>query len=130
MKGSEVMKLNEKLRFLRLKNKLTLKELGTISGVSLNSVYRWEHCHSIPRKRSLKKIADYYDVPLEWLRYDNVGKSYFDENGNCINPVLNTLAYENDMEQKLLKALIKLSDIDKHKVLTFIENMGAEKSDA
>ena len=54
------MTLGEKLRNLRLKGKKTLHEQSAMLGVSMNSVYRWEHDLAVPRKPMMKALAEHY----------------------------------------------------------------------
>jgi transcriptional regulator with XRE-family HTH domain len=61
------MSIGEKLKNLRLNVKKTLKEQSELFNVSINSVYRWEHDLTVPRKSVLRKISEFYDVPLEWF---------------------------------------------------------------
>ena len=104
------MSLGEKLRNLRLKTKKTLHEQSKILGVSMNSVYRWEHDLAVPRKSMLKKMADLYSVPLEWLLSESAAASLV-----------------SDIEQKLLGMFRKLSDNSRFKVLGYIEHMCVEE---
>ena len=104
------MSLGEKLRNLRLKGKLTLQEQSAILGVSMNSVYRWEHDLATPRKTMLKTMADHYSVPLDWLLSESAAASLV-----------------SDIEQKLLCMFRKLSDNSRFKVLGYVERMCVEE---
>ena len=104
------MSLGEKLRSLRLKTKKTLYEQSLILGVSMNSVYRWEHNLAIPRKAMLRTMADYYAVPLDWLLSESASASLVSDN-----------------EQKLLGMFRKLSDNNRYKVLGYMEHMCVEE---
>jgi len=104
------MSLGEKLRNLRLKEKKTLQEQSAILGVSMNSVYRWEHDLAVPRKSMLKTMADHYSVPLDWLLSESAAASLV-----------------SDIEQKLLCMFRKLSENSKFKVLGYVERMCVEE---
>jgi len=104
------MTLGEKLRNLRLKEKKTLQEQSAILGVSMNSVYRWEHDLAVPRKSMLKTMADHYSVPLDWLLSESAAASLV-----------------SDIEQKLLCMFRKLSDNSRYKVLGYVERMCVEE---
>ena len=103
------MSLGEKLRNLRQKGKKTLMEQSGILGVSMNSVYRWEHDLAVPRKSMLKMMADYYSVPLDWLLSENASASLV-----------------SDTEQNLLCMFRKLTDNSRYKVLGYVERMCVE----
>ena len=117
------MSVGERLRSLRLNMKKTLQEESEILNVSLNSVYRWEHNLTVPRKNVLRRIDAYYDVPFEWLLHGSAGEEY---SGKCDGCILNP---ERNTEQKILKMLRKLSDNNKYKILGYIERMCVEGED-
>ena len=104
------MSLGEKLRSLRQKSKKTLQEQSAILGVSMNSVYRWEHDLAVPRKPVLKLLADHYNVPLDWLLSESAAASLVSE-----------------LEQKLLSMFRKLPENNKYKVLGYVERMCVEE---
>ena len=104
------MSLGEKLRSLRVKEKKTLQEQSSVLGVSMNSVYRWEHDLAVPRKSMLKTLAEYYSVPLDWLLSESAAASLV-----------------SDIEQKLLGMFRKLSESSKFKVLGYVERMCVEE---
>ena len=103
------MTLGEKLRSLRLKEKNTLHEQSVIFGVSMNSVYRWEHDLAVPRKHMLKTMADHYAVSLEWMLSEGTAASLV-----------------SDVEQKLLGMFRKISENSRYKVLGYVERMCVE----
>ena len=104
------MSLGEKLRSLRQKSKKTLHDQSALLGVSMNSVYRWEHDLAVPRKPMLKKLADHYSVPLDWLLSEGSAASLV-----------------SDVEQKLLCMFRKLSDVNRYIVLGYVERMCLEE---
>jgi len=103
------MSLGEKLKHLRVKKRKTLNEHGKILKVSMNTVHRWENDLTVPRKQALKAMADYHDVPVDWLLSDCASSSLVSE-----------------IEQKLLDMFRQLPDNNRHKVLGFVERMYAE----
>jgi len=103
------MSLGDKLRSLRVKNRKTLLEQGRLLGVSLNSVYRWEHDLSVPRKPTLRIIATCYNVPLDWLLSEESSASLVSES-----------------ELGLLDMYRQLPDQSRFKVLGYLERMALE----
>jgi len=103
------MSLGHKLRGLRLKTRKTLFEQSRLLGVSMNSIYRWEHNLTVPRKPTLQKMADFYSVPLDWLLSDNAAASLVSED-----------------ELDLLGMFRKLPSINKYRVLGYVERMCIE----
>ena len=113
------MNIGEKLKDLRLKNKKTLREQSIILGVSLNSVYRWEHSLAVPRKSILRKIADIYNVPLEWFLQENAEENKDEYESGAIPP-------ENNIERQLLRMFRKLSENNQYKILGYVERVCVE----
>ena len=116
------MGVGEKLKSLRLKGRRTLKEQSQILGVSLNSVYRWEHDLAAPRKSMLRKIANLYEVPVEWLLQDGGGGEYIRHAGDV-------LYFDQNIEQQLLRFFRKLIDNEQYKVLGYVERIYIESVD-
>jgi len=99
--------------------KKTLHEQSEILGVSVNTIYRWEHDLATPRKHTLKKVASFYEVPLEWLLRE-------DATENDSEFVSISQGPENDIEQDLLKMFRALSFSNKYKILGYIERVCVE----
>jgi transcriptional regulator with XRE-family HTH domain len=104
------MSLGEKLRNLRIRTNKTLTEQSKILKVSINSVYRWEHDMAMPRKPTLRRMADYYGVPLDWLMMEGTSASIV-----------------SDTEQNLLGMFRKLPDNNRYKILGYVERMYVEE---
>ena len=111
------MTIGEKLRDLRQNMKKTLKEQSATFGVTINSIYRWEHNQAIPRTSVLKKMADYYGVPLEWLVHEDAEETRFDST---------VVQYDDTNEKKLLQMYKKLSTVNKYKILGYVERIYIE----
>lgn len=64
----------KRIRELRLKNNLTLEELGKLIGKPKQTINNWEMFVSTPPLETLWKLADYFDVSLDYLvgRNDNL----------------------------------------------------------
>jgi transcriptional regulator with XRE-family HTH domain len=122
LKGEGKMGVGEKLKQLRIKGRKTLKEQSQILGVSLNSVYRWEHDLAAPRKSMLRKIAYLYEVPLEWLLQESEGEEYIRHAGDVIY-------FDQSIEQQLLRFFRRLSDNEQYKVLGYVERIYVESID-
>ena len=119
------MTIGEKLRILRIKTKRTLKEQSEIFDVSLNSVYRWEHDLTAPKKSTLRRIAEHYDVPLEWLLQEDADESALVAVKSSPYPEGNL----DHLENQLLKMFKKLSENKKYKILGYLERVYVEDMD-
>ena len=104
------MSLGEKLRNLRMKTRKTLREQSKLLRVSMNSIYRWEHDLTVPRKPMLILMADYYGVPLEWLMLEGA-----------------SAALVSEAEQSLLGMFRKLPNTNRYKILGYVERMYVEE---
>ncbi len=66
------MKLSEKLRKLRKEKNLTQPEMADIIGINLRTYKSYELDQSKPRYKSIyKKIADFYDIDINYLLIDD-----------------------------------------------------------
>ena len=113
------MKIGEKLKRLRQNSRKTMKETGAVFGVAINTIYRWEHNICVPYKKVAKKIAEYYEVPYEWLMYNATERLTICDDCN--------LNEDGSIEYKILELLKKLSKEKKNKVLEYMERMCAEE---
>ena len=65
-----------RLRELRLKEKLTLQQVAKVLGVSQFSIIRWEKGETSPNAEKLKKLADLLHVtPNDLLGVETEGGS-------------------------------------------------------
>ena len=101
-----IMTLGEKLRTLRLKDRKTLFEQSLLFGVSMNSVYRWECDLATPRKATIKAMADYYDVTVDWITSESTSATLV-----------------SNVEVRLLNMYRKLSNHSRYKVLGYVERI-------
>ena len=61
------MKFGYILRNLRAEKNITGEQLGKILGVPKATVANWETGRNYPNQAVLEKIADYFDVSLDYL---------------------------------------------------------------
>ena len=59
--------LGERLRQLREENKLSQKELAKYLGVTGRTISYYEYGKRFPSPETLNRIADYFNVSLDWL---------------------------------------------------------------
>lgn len=60
-------KFHEKLKMLRKKKGLTQQKLAEILGIKQNSYSDWETGKNEPSLENLVKLADLFEVSLDWL---------------------------------------------------------------
>ena len=112
------------MRSLRVNSKRTLEEQSILLGVSLNSVYRWEHELASPKKQLLEKVSEIYGVPFNWLVSKNEAESTCEHESHG-----GAASQDNGIDAQLLKMFNKLHDRDKYKVLGYIERICVEGMD-
>jgi len=60
-------KFSEKLKELREEKGLTMLALSKSLGVGCNTIGRWERCERDITSDNLIKVADFFDVSLDYL---------------------------------------------------------------
>jgi len=110
-----------RLQSLRKTTNRTLKEESEVFDVSLNSVYRWEHDMTLPRRTMIRRIAEYYGVSYEWLLNGQSG------------PAVERMSVQPDddeaksgTEKQLMRMFKNLSYNSRFKVLGYVERICVE----
>lgn len=57
----------EKIRFIRISKKMTQEEFSELLSCSQQTINVWEQAKSIPSAPMLVKIADTFNVTIDWL---------------------------------------------------------------
>ncbi|WKG34822.1 helix-turn-helix domain-containing protein [Lactococcus lactis] len=94
----------EQLKTLRKKNSLTQKELAEKVGVKQNSYANWENGNREPNIEMLVRIADYFDVSLDYLLGGKM-KNITEEFSLC----LKKLRMKIKLSQKQIAEELKIS---------------------
>lgn len=102
-----------RLRELRKKAGLTMKEVGVAVGSAESTMSLYETGKRQPDFCTMKRIADYFGVTVDYLM------------GSEVDEILEKRSSE---EQTLLRGYRNLSEIDKKEVLEYIEFKGRKKS--
>ena len=101
-------------------------------GISRSVPIKWENSNSIPRASTIKKIADYFGVTVEYLKSedDNVTVHTVNDNhgviGNANAPVTIINGSEHkltEQEIELLNTFDALSVVDKAKVIIYASEL-------
>lgn len=123
------MTLANRLRDLRLNRRKTMRDLSEAFGVSVNTIYRWEHNISDPRKINLTAIASFYGVEMDWLLSGQDGGSANKNDSHSPNVREADLDSGNQLEEQLLVMYRTLSASSRHKIIGYVERMCLEKID-
>jgi transcriptional regulator with XRE-family HTH domain len=59
--------IGERLKELRKEKEMTLDELGAILNIPKSSLSRYENNESDPSIETVKRIAQYFNVSIDWL---------------------------------------------------------------
>lgn len=76
--------IGERLKNLRLSQKMTMEEMGEALGSSKMAVSRWERGERNPKDSALQAYANFFNVPIDWIRYGDYEiflKNVIDEEG-------------------------------------------------
>lgn len=85
--------LRRKLKDLRNKNQLTLEELASAIGMSYMSLSRFETGKRVPSDKTLKKIANFYDIPISYF----LEQDYFTNDAYGINIIRLNNIYDDSI---------------------------------
>src|SRR5690625_2146773 len=65
-------KVGKRIKMLRQKNNLTLKGLEKELSIPFSTINSWERGVSVPRKKTLIKISNFFNVDENWLMYGSI----------------------------------------------------------
>lgn len=101
------MKINEKIKQLRLKNKMSQKELSQKLGISLSMLQKYEYGDYKIKNEIVIKICDIFNISIDDLLKNIEGNKEIDEVEKYYK-ILFSNTYEAD--KKLTNTLIDLDD--------------------
>ena len=96
---------------LRKENNLSQLEIANLTGFAKNTVCAWEKGRAQPNFETLMKLADYFNVSIDYL----LGR----ENDYGVIEIKNNSLSEN--ENQLVNLFRKLNERDQNKVLGYIQ---------
>lgn len=97
-----------KLKELRNEKKISQQELANQLNFNIMTYNNWEKEKREPNIQTLIKLADYYNVTIDYL----VGRNY-----------TNDIGYLTDNQKTLLKDFNQLKEINQFKILAEIKGM-------
>lgn len=96
--------IKNRIKEIREKHNLSQLELGKIVGCSKNKILRYENCYSDTPTDVLIKIADYFNVSLDYL---------------CDRQFSNNLGYVQEERRDFIRQIVDLSDKNFEKVVAY-----------
>ena len=115
---------------LMKEKRLTQYKVAKATGLSQSTLSSWKTGQYVPKADKLQILADYFDVPVEYLMTGVYpGTEQFDMKPVEIEMV-NALRAKEDQEERLVeyfKKFMKLSDADSAFIEKIIDNCGGGK---
>ena len=101
-----------RIKELREEKQISQKKLAEIIGTSQRNIGRWENEENEPSYLQLVKLADFFDVTVDYL----IGRS--DDFSNNVAPIQSNVT---EKESRLLKAFSTLSALEQDKLIADAE---------
>jgi transcriptional regulator with XRE-family HTH domain len=99
----------KRLREIRKRNNVTLEQIASVIGMSRQAVIKYESCERFPDEDTLVKLADFFNVSLDYLLGRNV--SYAENIAVTISTELNKRGLLNDIDiDNKLDSIINLTE--------------------
>lgn len=98
-----------RIKELRLKNKLSQAELGRRTKISNQSISAYESGYREPNSNNWQALADYFNVSIPYIKGEIFYNDLSDKEKKVFNRIYNNLANENlniYSEIKIISALL------------------------
>lgn len=102
-----------RLKEIRLQEKKDVKEVASFLGISEQAYYKYENLKSQPSIENLKKLADYFNISIDYL----VGRNFNNEFG-----------YITEKDKDALRLFLGLTEQNKLKASAFIAGLLATQN--
>ncbi len=112
------------LKELRMKKKMTQKDVSDKSLVSYSAYQKYESGERELGANSLKKLADFYGVSTDYL----LGRPDSEPPKNPINAFAESVNLKK-LEELLITEYLKLSDKQRESVISFMQNIIQKEQD-
>ncbi|MFN3403031.1 MAG: helix-turn-helix domain-containing protein [Cytophagaceae bacterium] len=96
------------LKELRLEEKLTQEDMSNLLQIDRSNIANYERGKRLPSIESLIKIADYFNVSLDYLIRGKDHKTSLDSSDSAVNESLRELMAENT---SLMDNQLKMNDL-------------------
>lgn len=104
------MEFKERLKELRTKKSIKQKDLGQVLNYNYTTISNYESGRNEPSISDIKKLAEFFDVSIDYLLCINDYKrNYNDNNDHELLMKFQTIYYSSDtITKKLLNDIIQL----------------------
>lgn len=110
------MDVVDRLNLLQEQSGMNKKELTKVIGIGHNAFTAWNKGETKPGLKPLIKIAQYFNVSLDWLVFGDNAPD------NDLKNVIK-IDFDNSMEEKLIKKFRELPNYCKINLLSYLEGM-------
>lgn len=94
----------ENLKELRIRNKLSQEQLGTIVGKGKNAIYYWENGTREPKLEDIYTLSNYFSIPADVLLFSDIRLPY----SPTVNQrILDDLANLDPEQQQIITNMIQ-----------------------
>ncbi len=113
-----------RLKNLRSEKRITGEELGKILNVTKVAVSNWESDRRFPDQNTLKNIADYFDVSVDYLLCRSDARNTINDKVNTSNTTFDIIENSdaNKKVKELMKKIYSLNDDDRNAIEKIIDN--------
>ncbi|MBQ4541735.1 MAG: helix-turn-helix transcriptional regulator [Clostridia bacterium] len=94
----------ENLKKLRIYEKKSTEDIASLLGISVQAYYRYENGQNEPNVENLCKLADLYNVSVDYL----IGRA-----------IKNDIGYLSDQERAMIETFKKLNEVNQIKVASY-----------
>lgn len=116
------------LKMLRLEKGYSAYEVIKKLNIASPTYYKWENGKRLINVLDFKKIAEFYNVPMEafWLDYKTLKSKSFEDIELIIKDKKSILVEEGTAEYEIITAFQKLTEYNKEKFLEKKEDIVAK----
>lgn len=110
------MDVIDRLNLLQQQSGMNKKEVAKATGISLNAFTAWNKGNAKPGLKQLVKVAQYFNVSLDWLVFGDNAPD------NDLKNVIK-IDFTDPLEEKLFINFRKLPNYCKINLLSYLEGM-------
>lgn len=113
-----------RLKNLRSEKRITGEEFGKVLNVTKVAVSNWESDRRFPDQDTLKNIADYFDVSIDYLLCRSNLRNTINDEVSKTNTTFDIIenSEANEKVKELMKKIYSLNDDDRNAIEKIIDN--------
>jgi len=117
-----VFTLGKRIKIIRTENKLTQQKFADLFGLVKSTICMYEKGNSTPDVQTLTKIADHFDVSLDWLTGRTNARNKAEQ---VLHEKFSRIIYDlgSDFAHQYLSELLDMSLQEKEYLKAFIDGI-------